>query len=106
MGRPPVPDGQKPQVEPHGVSPYNFRIMRMRLRAGRGFTDRDNRRGTRAGALTLTRVMKNLLFNISATDPATFALIALLLVGVALIASYIPARRATKVNPLMALHHE
>jgi putative ABC transport system permease protein len=57
-------------------------------------------------ALALTRVMKSLLFNVSATDPATFALIALLLVGVTLIASYIPAQRATKVDPLQALRHE
>jgi putative ABC transport system permease protein len=59
-----------------------------------------------AAALTLTRVMKGLLFNVSATDPATFALIALLLIIVALIASYIPARRAAKVNPLLAIRNE
>jgi putative ABC transport system permease protein len=59
-----------------------------------------------AAALALTRVIRNLLFNVSATDPATFTLIALLLIIVALIASYIPARRATKVDPLRAIRHK
>jgi predicted permease len=59
-----------------------------------------------AGALALTRVMKSLLFNVSANDPATFVGVALLLVAVALIASYLPARRATKVDPLQALREE
>jgi putative ABC transport system permease protein len=65
--------------------------------------------GTAAGlavAIALTRFIKTLLFDMSATDPATFALIALLLVVVALIASYIPARRAAKVDPMVALRHE
>jgi putative ABC transport system permease protein len=57
-------------------------------------------------ALALTRVIRNLLYEMSATDPATFVGIALLLIGVALIASFIPARRATKVDPLTALRHD
>jgi putative ABC transport system permease protein len=59
-----------------------------------------------AAAFAITRVMKNLLFEVSPTDSVTFALIASLLIVVALIASYIPARRATKVDPLQALRHE
>jgi putative ABC transport system permease protein len=59
-----------------------------------------------AAALALTRVMKNQFFEVSATDPVTFAVIALLLIVVAFIASYIPARRATKVDPLEAIRHE
>jgi predicted permease len=55
------------------------------------------------GAFALTRVMKEQLFGVSATDPATFAGIALLFILVALAASYIPARRAARVDPMAAL---
>jgi putative ABC transport system permease protein len=58
------------------------------------------------GALALTQVMKSLLFGVSAIDPLTFALVASLQALIALAACYLPARRATKVDPIAALRHE
>ena len=59
-----------------------------------------------AGALLLTRLLKTLLFGVSVTDPMSFALASALMIGIVLLASYVPARRAARVDPLIALRHE
>jgi putative ABC transport system permease protein len=59
-----------------------------------------------AGALALTRLMTSLLFEVSPTDPATFGAVAFGVILATLLACYIPARRAAKVDPLVALRYE
>ena len=58
------------------------------------------------GAFAVTRLIGSLLFGVGAADPVTFVIASLLLVGVAALAGYLPARRATKVDPLIALRHD
>jgi predicted permease len=58
------------------------------------------------GAVLLTRVMSTLLFGVSATDPVTFSFVPLVLIAIAIVACYLPARRATRVDPVIALREE
>jgi len=77
--------------------------------AGVSFADYEDWRGLvigLRGALALTRLMSTLLFEVSPTDPITFGAVALCVILAALLACYIPARRATKVDPLIALRYE
>ena len=59
-----------------------------------------------AGSIALTRLMSGLLFNVKAVDPVTFATVAMALLGIGLLAGYLPARRATAIEPVEALRQE
>ncbi len=80
-------------------------VLRLILRRGMGVTFAGAAIGL-AVAFGLTRLMSSLLFGVSAADPATFAGVTILLLGIALLACYIPARRAMRVDPMVALRYE
>jgi len=80
-------------------------ILKMVVRQGMAMAGAGIAAGL-AGALALTRVMASLLFGVSTTDALTFCAVAAFLTAIALLASYVPAWRATRVDPLIALREE
>jgi putative ABC transport system permease protein len=81
------------------------RVLRLVLARGLRLAGAGTAIGVLA-ALMLTQLLNSLLFGVSATDPVTFVAVAGLLLGVALLACYVPARRAMRVDPMVALRYE
>jgi len=81
------------------------RVIRMVIREGLALSGLGVAMGI-GYAIAMTRVMSGLLFGIAPTDPLTYAALSLLLITVTVVACYIPARRASRVDPLVALRHE
>ncbi len=86
-----------------GAQPWH--VLRLILREGLALTLIGVVLGV-AGAFALTRLLANLLFGVTASDPLTYVIVSLLLIFVALLACILPARRATKVDPLIALRYQ
>jgi putative ABC transport system permease protein len=83
----------------------SWSILRMVLREGLGLAIAGAALGL-VGAVIVSHLMTGLLYGVKPTDPLTFAGVTILLVAVSLLACYIPARRAIRVDPLVALRHE
>jgi ABC-type antimicrobial peptide transport system permease subunit len=86
-----------------GAQPWH--VLRLILREGLTLTLVGVVLGV-AGAFALTRLLASLLFGVRASDPLTYVMVSLLLIFVALLACILPARRATKVDPLVALRYQ
>ncbi len=91
--------------DPHGPGRRKIDVLRAVLTQGLRLTFLGVAVGL-AGALALTRILASLLYGVTPTDPLTFALVSLLLVAVASVASYVPARRAARIDPMVALRYE